>query len=164
MLELEEDPDSKVLELKLKALILETLHYIDIVRTLIEGKVTALDHWLWQKQLRLGKATIFRQIRTPWTVARFYLGRGGLAVVRMVDAEFEYTYEYQVRTGLLKRGCISFVPGKLVWPGLHRADREVLPHPDPGRRRPVLYLPTHCPGYETRAGWQPLRSCGHRQD
>ena len=27
---------------------------------------------------------------------RFYLGRGGQAVVKMVDAEFEYTYEYQV--------------------------------------------------------------------
>jgi dynein heavy chain 2 len=50
--EFEEDPDSKVLELKLKALILETLHYIDIVRALIEGRVRALGHWLWQKQLR----------------------------------------------------------------------------------------------------------------
>ena len=50
--ELEEDPDSKVLELKLKALILETLHYIDIVETLSEGKVRSTDHWLWKKQLR----------------------------------------------------------------------------------------------------------------
>ena len=116
-MELEEDPDSKVLELKLKALILETLHYIDIVRTLIEGKVKALDHWLWQKQLRLGTANIFRPIRTTWTVARFYLGRGGLAVVRMVDAEFEYTYEYQVRTVLLRRGCSSFFSRetRLAW-------------------------------------------------
>ena len=51
-MELEEDPDSKVLELKLKALILETLHYIDIVETLSDGKVRSTDHWLWQKQLR----------------------------------------------------------------------------------------------------------------
>ena len=51
-MELEEDPDSKVLELKLKALILETLHYIDIVESLSEGRVRSTDHWLWQKQLR----------------------------------------------------------------------------------------------------------------
>ena len=50
--ELEEDPDSKVLELKLKALILETLHYIDIVESLSEGRVRSTDHWLWKKQLR----------------------------------------------------------------------------------------------------------------
>ena len=50
--ELEEDPDSKVLELKLKALILETLHYIDIVENLSEGRVRSTDHWLWKKQLR----------------------------------------------------------------------------------------------------------------
>ena len=29
-------------------------------------------------------------------LGRFYLDRAGQAVVRMVDAEFEYTYEYQV--------------------------------------------------------------------
>lgn len=41
-----------VLELKLKALILDTVHCLDIVRVLIEEKVHKTGHWLWQKQLR----------------------------------------------------------------------------------------------------------------
>ena len=98
-MELEEDPDSKVLELKLKALILETLHYIDIVETLSDGKVRSTDHWLWQKQLREKlNSTHFHRF-----LGRFYLDRGGQAVVRMVDAEFEYTYEYQVTLSDISR-------------------------------------------------------------
>ena len=72
----DDEKESKVLELKLKALILDTIHHIDIVKKLIESKVWAIDHWLWQKQLR------------------FYLERDQVKI-RMVDAEFEYTYEYQ---------------------------------------------------------------------
>ena len=75
--EFEEDKESKVLELKLKALILDTIHHIDIVKKLLQSKVWSLDHWLWQKQLR------------------FYLGRDNQVKIRMVDAEFDYTYEYQ---------------------------------------------------------------------
>ena len=93
-MELEEDPDSKVLELKLKALILETLHYIDIVESLSKGRVRSTDHWLWQKQLRYKRAKNIKTLKLFW--GRFYLDRAGQAVVRMVDAEFEYTYEYQV--------------------------------------------------------------------
>ena len=72
----DDEKDSKVLELKLKALILDTIHHIDIVKKLIESKVRAVNHWLWQKQLRN------------------YLERDQVKI-RMVDAEFEYTYEYQ---------------------------------------------------------------------
>ena len=73
----EEDKESKVLELKLKALILDTIHHIDIVKKLLNSKVWSVDHWLWQKQLR------------------FYLVQDGLVKIRMVNAEFDYTYEYQ---------------------------------------------------------------------
>jgi len=73
-----EDTDSHVLELKLKSLILDTIHFIDVVHALIDGTVTvaSVDEWLWQKQLR------------------FYM-HDGKCIIRMVDAKFNYTYEYQ---------------------------------------------------------------------
>ncbi|XP_037092634.1 cytoplasmic dynein 2 heavy chain 1-like [Pollicipes pollicipes] len=71
------DEEGKVLELKLKSLILDTIHNISVVEDLIASSAKALDSWTWQKQLR------------------YYMRKDGVAVVRMVDAEFEYTYEYQ---------------------------------------------------------------------
>ncbi|KAJ8027756.1 Cytoplasmic dynein 2 heavy chain 1 [Holothuria leucospilota] len=71
------DPSLHVLELKLKALILDIIHFIDVVKLLIDHHVTSLDEWLWQKQLR------------------YYANNQGQALMRMVDAEFQYTYEYQ---------------------------------------------------------------------
>ena len=75
--DLESDEGSLVLELKLKALILDTIHYVQIIEELMEAKVRSVDNWLWQKQLR------------------FYVGNNNTAKVAMADAEFEYTYEYQ---------------------------------------------------------------------
>ena len=46
------DTETKVLQLKLKALILDTVHYIDVVDQLIEEDVKTLDEWDWKKQLR----------------------------------------------------------------------------------------------------------------
>ena len=48
-----------VLELKLKALILDTVHNIDIVQLLVQDNIRSTGHWLWQKQLRcyLSKGT-----------------------------------------------------------------------------------------------------------
>lgn len=45
-------PESHVLELKLKALILDTIHAIDVVQQLIKHGVKSADEWMWQKQLR----------------------------------------------------------------------------------------------------------------
>ena len=67
----------KVLELKLKALILDTIHHLSVVESLIEAKVTSVEDWGWKRQLR------------------FYLDSQGHCLVRMVDATFNYTYEYQ---------------------------------------------------------------------
>ena len=77
--DLGDDAEAKVLELKLKALILDTIHNIDVVRALSDADVRSVDDWLWQKQLR------------------YYLSGGGDGAARvcMVDAAFEYTYEYQ---------------------------------------------------------------------
>ncbi|XP_033111404.1 cytoplasmic dynein 2 heavy chain 1-like [Anneissia japonica] len=66
-----------VLELKLKALILDTIHGIEVVQLLMKNNITSTEEWLWQKQLR------------------YYVRGDGIAIMRMVDAEFEYTYEYQ---------------------------------------------------------------------
>ncbi len=43
---------NQVLDLKLKALILDTIHHIDVVRTLDSSGVRGAEDWLWQKQLR----------------------------------------------------------------------------------------------------------------
>ncbi|OWF37256.1 Cytoplasmic dynein 2 heavy chain 1 [Mizuhopecten yessoensis] len=66
-----------VLDLKLKALILDTIHAIDVVQHLISQGCRNVQDWMWNKQLR------------------FYLKRDGTCGIRMVDAEFDYTYEYQ---------------------------------------------------------------------
>ncbi|CAG0883700.1 unnamed protein product [Cyprideis torosa] len=71
------DADGKVLELKQKALILDTIHAIEVLEALMEAKTRSLDEWIWQKQLR------------------YYMKPDGQVIMRMVDAEFDYTYEYQ---------------------------------------------------------------------
>ena len=48
----ERDSSSRVLELKLKALILDTIHNMDVVTSLVANRVRDIDNWLWQKQLR----------------------------------------------------------------------------------------------------------------
>ncbi|KAG7470921.1 hypothetical protein MATL_G00119020 [Megalops atlanticus] len=69
--------DSSVLQLKLKALILDIIHNIEVVKQLIEAQTHSTDAWAWKKQLR------------------FYLRQDGQCYIQMVDAEFCYTYEYQ---------------------------------------------------------------------
>ncbi|GAB1603231.1 hypothetical protein Ahia01_000603700, partial [Argonauta hians] len=68
---------SEVLDLKMKALILDMVHGIDIVQQLIAANVTSVNDWQWQKQLR------------------FYIQEKNLCAVKMVDATFNYTFEYQ---------------------------------------------------------------------
>ncbi|XP_022324921.2 cytoplasmic dynein 2 heavy chain 1-like isoform X2 [Crassostrea virginica] len=71
------DTQTHVLDLKLKALILDTIHAIDVVQQLMQAGTRSPAEWMWNKQLR------------------FYMNRKGLCSIQMVDAEFEYTYEYQ---------------------------------------------------------------------
>ena len=65
-----------VTDLKYKALIMDTVHNMDVVKQLQEARVRNIYDWQWQKQLR------------------FYL-ENNRAIIRMVDAQFNYTYEYQ---------------------------------------------------------------------
>ncbi|KAG8452968.1 hypothetical protein GDO86_004684 [Hymenochirus boettgeri] len=69
--------DAGILELKLKALILDIIHNIDVVKQLNQTQVYSTEDWAWKKQLR------------------FYLKEDKKCYVKMVDAEMEYTYEYQ---------------------------------------------------------------------
>lgn len=46
------DVNAHVLELKLKALIMDTIHFIDIVEQLQNENARSPNDWIWQKQLR----------------------------------------------------------------------------------------------------------------
>jgi dynein heavy chain 2 len=98
----EDDEEAKVLSLKLKALILDTIHNIEVCNALIDNGVRRKEDWLWQKQLR------------------YYLGQNNVAVISMVDADFEYTYEYQgnapklVHTPLTDKCYLTLTQGMRV--------------------------------------------------
>jgi len=44
--------EGHVLDLKLKALILDTIHAIDVVHQLLQAGCHSMTDWSWQKQLR----------------------------------------------------------------------------------------------------------------
>ncbi|KAH9577240.1 Dynein heavy chain [Trypanosoma melophagium] len=88
-----------VVGLKLKSLIMDLIHNIEVVDTLIQNNVESDSDWLWRKQLR------------------YYLERNNKCVLRMVDAEFQYSYEYQgnapklVHTPLTDRCYLTLTQG-----------------------------------------------------
>lgn len=57
-------------------------------------------------------------IRNMFVFCRFYMNRKGLCSIQMVDAEFEYTYEYQgnaaklVHTPLTDKCYLTLTQGK----------------------------------------------------
>ncbi|KAI3384587.1 hypothetical protein SNEBB_000072 [Seison nebaliae] len=67
----------RVMELKVKSLIFDIIHNRDIIEQLMKENINSSTDWCWQRQLR------------------FYLNKEKKCVIRMVDAEFDYTYEYQ---------------------------------------------------------------------
>jgi energy-coupling factor transporter ATP-binding protein EcfA2 len=69
--------------LKVKALVMDLIHNIDVVQQLIDAGSTSVDHWQWQKQLR------------------YYMTRENTCIIRMCDARFDYSYEYQGNAGKL---------------------------------------------------------------
>ena len=72
-----------LLQLKVKALVLDLIHHMDVIDQLLTANVKHKGQWQWQKQLR------------------FYLNKSGKCVARMCDAECAYTYEYQGNAGKL---------------------------------------------------------------
>lgn len=47
--------EENVLNLKLKALILDTIHHIDVIEKLIYHNTVSLNDWHWKKELRYVK-------------------------------------------------------------------------------------------------------------
>lgn len=48
----QEDNDTAVLELKLKALLVDTIYHISVVTQLLESNVSSIGDWHWQRRLR----------------------------------------------------------------------------------------------------------------
>jgi dynein heavy chain 2 len=66
-----------LMQSKVKSLVLDVVHFRDIVEQLRNAGVKTIQDWAWQKQLRYG------------------LPANGPATISMSDASFDYTYEYQ---------------------------------------------------------------------
>lgn len=78
---------SPALVAKLNALVLDTVHSIDVVDQLIQVGAASSRDWAWQRQLRF---------YTDLTVKSGLSGpTNSLPCVCMVDAQFNYTFEYQ---------------------------------------------------------------------
>ena len=67
---------SQLEQLKIKALVLDLVHNIDVCNQLIHAKVSSTADWMWQKQLR------------------YYINSDNECVARMCDSEIRYSYEY----------------------------------------------------------------------
>ena len=67
----------RVLRLKIKALVLDMIHLVDVVDQLTAAGVRSLDDYAWYRQLR------------------YYATKGGGAAVGMGSGHFDYTFEYQ---------------------------------------------------------------------
>ncbi|CAM9131219.1 unnamed protein product, partial [Ectocarpus sp. 4 AP-2014] len=65
-----------LMQLKIKALVLDLVHSMDVVDQLQKNGAESVDDWIWQKQLR-------------------YYVKGGSAIIKMSSARFGYSYEYQ---------------------------------------------------------------------
>ncbi|KAL1506398.1 hypothetical protein ABEB36_005769 [Hypothenemus hampei] len=83
--------ESQVLEIKLKSLLLDTIHHIRVLEELLNMNVMKTTDWVWQKQLR------------------YYSHGTGEVTIRMGKAKMNYSYEYLgneqklVRTPLTER-------------------------------------------------------------
>ena len=73
------DDGATLRRLKIKALVLDLIHNIDVVEELIAARCNAPSDWAWSKQLRY--------------YMRSRAGEG--CEVKIVDAPFDYTFEYQ---------------------------------------------------------------------
>ncbi|XP_015834463.1 cytoplasmic dynein 2 heavy chain 1 [Tribolium castaneum] len=94
-----QNDESNILELKLKALLLDTIHHIDVLGELLDVNATKTTDWVWQKQLR------------------FYSNSLGEITVKMANARMDYAYEYLgnmpklVRTPLTDRCFLTLTQG-----------------------------------------------------
>jgi dynein heavy chain 2 len=89
-------------QLKLKNLILDTVHNITVVENLIAKNVRALDEWEWFRQLK------------------YFFNKSEDVMVSMGKAEFNYSYEYQgnvsklVHTPLTDKCYLTLTQGMMM--------------------------------------------------
>ncbi len=111
--------DDALRQLKVQALVLDLIHNIEVVRLLIAQRVTTLDDWNWHKQLRyylLPDTTT--AAGAPATKGIDSKDANLRCVIRMCDARFKYTYEYQgnapklVHTPLTDKCYLVLTQGK----------------------------------------------------
>jgi len=91
-------------------------------------RTSKISEWQWRKQLR-------------------YYDEKGKVIVRMSDASFNYTYEYQVTVTAfvltpstylhIRNPCLMWYAGQCAEVGAHSADRQVLLDPNSG---PPLHI------------------------
>lgn len=79
-----------LLQLKIKSMILDIVHHLDICDQLILDNCHSINTWCWQKQLRLSRKKASSSNRQQSTRD---VDDG--VVITMSNAEFDYTYEYQ---------------------------------------------------------------------
>lgn len=72
------ETDVPLIDIKLKSLVMDLIHNISVVDQLIDAQASSLSDWKWRSQLRY--------YQNP---------ENGRVFMMMVDAKFDYTYEYQ---------------------------------------------------------------------
>lgn len=70
-----------LLQIKLRCILFDLAHYVTVVEQLIQEQVVQLNDWHWLAQLR-------------FYMSDESVSSNGRVLVRMVYAEFEYSYEY----------------------------------------------------------------------
>ncbi|KAF6780509.1 hypothetical protein AHF37_00019 [Paragonimus kellicotti] len=86
---------TRVLAAKLSALVLDTVHAIDVVDQLIRAGAATSHDWVWQRQLRFYAGTRENESSTQVPKIMSPTATACEPRIRMVDAEFAYTFEYQ---------------------------------------------------------------------
>jgi dynein heavy chain 2, cytosolic len=87
--------------IKVKSLILDLIHNIEVVDVLIQSKASNVHDWEWHRQLK------------------FFLNQN-VCVIKMVEAVFNYTYEYQgnapklVHTPLTDKCYLTLTQGMMM--------------------------------------------------
>lgn len=76
---------NNLLQIKLRSLLMDLVYYVTIVKCLDKENVTTQNDWHWQKQIKF-----------------YFDGKDSTKVIiRMAQAEFEYSYEYLGNTNKL---------------------------------------------------------------
>lgn len=69
--------------LKIRSILIDLVHHVSIVEHLIENNVTNVQDWCWLQQIK------------------YYMNSTQVVIVKMVYAEFEYSYEFLGNTNKL---------------------------------------------------------------